>query len=87
MFTYLLVKEKIIIVLNVNKNRSNDHCTVTLFSEYTISQHHMHLLLAWTVLKSTISHQVIPVLAEDCHFGHFAIMPQICHKLLPILQA
>ena len=50
-----------------------------------------HLLPAWTtstVLKSTISHPVIPVLAggaEYYHFGQLKFILPLCHKLLPIL--
>ena len=42
----------------------------------SLTQHHMHLWTS-TVLKSTISHPVIPVLAEYCRFGHFANKSQI----------
>ena len=42
------------------------------------------LLPAWTILKSIISHPVIPVLAEYCHF---AIMPQIATYFAGIMPA
>ena len=54
---------------------------------------HLYLLPAWTwttstvhVLKRTISHPVISVLAgstEYCHFGQLKFILPLCHKLLP----
>ena len=61
-------------------------CTLKLLFLSTVSQHHAPIASS-TVLKSTISQPVIPVLAGYCHFDQLKFILPLCHKLLPILWA